>query len=940
MKRLKRWLLLSAAIAACACAYGQDCVRLIRTKYDSSQNNELSPFFPGKINPWLNSFDFARIDNGTAFHDIDLNPLAGWVIPGITGSNYKMKSPFSVAMASQYHYLSQPFGAGSSVYDADIWWEDGWELMWMNTGYFPNGEPITTANPNRILSGSYSLSNPRTPYIILYNRYTGKLRVFANLFTDFNSYNNIRTTLSYPSGQDNSAIFRHLLNYDQTLDQPSLVTKISSSNHNENNNTLWWSSDFQLGYDPCVCEKQSSLRFEFEAVKSMNIDLYGRIVQQDMDLSVLGNPDYKNFLTNEAVKNTALTGNSGALLFKRFDSLLVKYDRELDLYNTQLNSYNHPFNSVMRTILKSTKDGVSAAGGAFVTKPLGDFFLRQLVKIDGPTKKDTLTASGWAEEASKATKGQLGKAFDFLSMAALGDDFTKEPQRPSMPTATFSEMKIAGVISDSGLVNVSNFLTPGSYKHPQQLTPFNYPAYNEAVGLYALLRKPAVKGLRDQFPTRTTISVDTISVDTVITGSIKTINIRTNEVNTVEHHNRLFLNVAEPLKYKLNKALDFDMDKTKLYVSFTVELENTIPNGDNCFTLHLTEDNENFYLRDVIPIPATTSYQLFYETPWKNLEDIGDHFFKMDFTNSYQPTGSRKTSLVIFGNDTTIHGGELKECVDENQAAFKIKKIKMKVAADMYFHQLGSNGLQNNNFQTFTYLLFDPENEINWISDAPDSSEVKRRKVDNLSLTNEVIEPTDPFVFETNGNTLIINAKNINLSGTISVQSGFDAVLQATGNITGISSNTTIGQNIRLKNVSGYSPFGKNEETTDEELTDYCKDGENGYQAYKAANKMAEEATQEPSTAETEAKKETDVSVYPNPAQNRLFVSIGEDAEKEYHFTISDLMGRTLIDETVTGNNQPVFEISTERLVSGTYFLMLKTADGTVNQTHRIVILK
>ncbi|KAB2879765.1 T9SS type A sorting domain-containing protein [bacterium] len=939
MKTLKRWLLLSAAIAMYVCANGQDCVRLIRTKYDSSYNNELSTLFPNKINPWLNSFDFARIDNGIAFHDIDLNPTAGWIIPGMTGSNYKMKSPFSVAMASEYDYLSQPFGVGSSVYDADIWWEDGWELMWMNTGYYPNGNPVNIADTNRILSGSYGLANPRAPYFILYNRYTGKLRVFANLFTDYNQYQNVRMVMSYPTGKDNSGIFRHLLNYDQTLDQPSLVTEISSFNHNENNNTLWWSSDFQLGYDPCVCEKQSEIDFSFWAVKNLNIDLYGRIVQQDMDVSVLGNPDYKNFLTNEAVKNASLTGNSGTLLFKRFDSLLVKYDRELELYNTQLNSYNHPFNSTMRTILKSAKDGVSAAGGAFVAKPLGDFFLRQLVKIDGPTKKDTTTASGWAEEVNKATKGQLGKAFDFLSMAALGDDFTKEPQRPSMPTATFSEMKIAGVISDSGFVNVSNFLTPGSYKYPQQLTAYNYPAYNNAVGLYALLRKPVVKGLRDQFPTRTLVSLDTVFVDTSMTGSIKTINIRTNEVNTVEHHNKLFLNVAEPLKYKLNKALDFDMDKTKLYVSFIVELENTIPNGDNCFTLHLTEDNENFYLRDVIPVPATTSYQLFYETPWKNIEDIGDHFFKMDFKNSYEAFGVRKTSLTVFEGDTTVNVGQLKECVEETQASFKIKKIKMKVAADMYFDQLGSNGLQNNNFQTFTYLLFDPENEINWITDAPDSSEVKRRKVDNLSLTNEVIEPTDPFVFETNGNTIIINAKNINLSGTISVQSGFDAVLQATGNITGISSNTTIGRDIRLKNVSGYSPFGKNYETAEQELADYCKDGENGYQAYKAANKMAEEAAPEP-PAKASAQKEITVSVYPNPAQNRLFVSTSADDDKEYVFVVVDMMGRSLIHETVRGANQPQFEITTDTLAAGTYLLIIKTSDGAINQAHRIMILK
>lgn len=932
MKKIKLVLLIAVTLIPLYDLLGQDCVRLIRTKYDSSLNTELSPFFPGMVNPWENNFDFAAIDNGTAFFDIQLNPTAGWVIPGLSGNGFKMKSPFSVAMASEYDYLSQPFGAGSSVYDADIWWEDGWELMWLNTGYFPNMEAINVANPNRVLTGSYGLSNPRTPYIILYNRYQGKLRVFANLFTDFNAFDNIRMRLGHPNilTQNKSGIFRHLLNYDQSLDEPSKIIEVSSTNHNENNNTLWWSSDFQLGYDPCVCEQQSIINFNFDAINSSNIALDGRIVQQDMDLSVLGNPEYKNFLSNESVAG-ANSEEGGSLLFKRFDSLLVKHDRELDLYNTQMNSYNSFFNSSMRQLIKSTKDAIGNAAGPFNPTSLGDFALRQLVKIDGASKFDTTVAQGFAKEVNKTAKGQLGKSFDFLSVAAFGDDYFKEPQRPVMPTATFGEMKIAGTISDTGSVNVSSFMTPGSYKYPQQLTVFNYPAYNEAVGLYALLRKPVVKGFEDKTTIKTLLSTDTVFVDTSQFGDIT---INELEVNNWDQNHKLFLRVNEPLKYKLNRALDFDDEKTRLYVSFSVELENNIPNGDNCFTLHMQDNSENFYLRDAFPIVGTTSYQLFYETTWKDIEDIGDALFTLDFTNSFQPTTLRTTQRDSNGN---LIFQIFNDCIDENITAFTIKKIKMKVVADMYFQQKAKNGLQNNNFQTFTYLLYDPANEIDLINHAVDSSEVQRYKQTNLVLTNETIETTDPFVQEVLGSTIVVNAKTIELNGVIDVQSGYTAQLQATKSIKGISGTTTLSRDIQMKNVNGFSPFGKNYETTPEDLKNFCESIENGYKANLAAAK-----TGDIDEAEMDEEQSTQIQtlVYPNPASQSFYVSISADDEKEYNFIVYDLTGRTLINETVKGTNQPQFEITTETLVGGTYLLKISTADGEINKTQRLVIIK
>ncbi|MDL5046945.1 T9SS type A sorting domain-containing protein [Oscillatoria amoena NRMC-F 0135] len=140
-----------------------------------------------------------------------------------------------------------------------------------------------------------------------------------------------------------------------------------------------------------------------------------------------------------------------------------------------------------------------------------------------------------------------------------------------------------------------------------------------------------------------------------------------------------------------------------------------------------------------------------------------------------------------------------------------------------------------------------------------------------------------------------------------------------------------------LKNVAAFSNFGKNPETSQSEIEAFCQDQNNGYKALQTANKTDEESSV-PETEEPIAKIET--KVYPNPASNVVSVSIETDEEKEYTFQVYDLMGRVLINETLKGANQPLFEITTDQLANGTYLLRINSQDGAIAETHRIVILK
>jgi hypothetical protein len=98
--------------------------------------------FPGNDNPFVNQFQWAELTvGGTSFKDIIINTA-----PGYFGSPY-MVNPFTTSMPSYYSYLLAPQYEMSQM---DVKWEDGWELLYLNTGYFPNGDDfdnLPSTNP-------------------------------------------------------------------------------------------------------------------------------------------------------------------------------------------------------------------------------------------------------------------------------------------------------------------------------------------------------------------------------------------------------------------------------------------------------------------------------------------------------------------------------------------------------------------------------------------------------------------------------------------------------------------------------------------------------------------------------------------------------------------------------------------------------------------------
>lgn len=209
-------------LLTCQKIHGQVCINGVSTNPVNPIN--LDPDFPSGNNLWINSFDFG-LNNGSSFSDIFLNPDAGWSIPNFTSSaQFQMLSPFTSGGVPGTPHLSQavPFQ------NRDFHREDGWELLYLGIGYYPNGHPLHIAPANAPIFSVAAAYDGQIPYMIYYNRYTGLIRLFAGLITPFGAVQSLSVDLTMNDGEmlasppeKYTGLLRHLSNYGTPPDQPT-----------------------------------------------------------------------------------------------------------------------------------------------------------------------------------------------------------------------------------------------------------------------------------------------------------------------------------------------------------------------------------------------------------------------------------------------------------------------------------------------------------------------------------------------------------------------------------------------------------------------------------------------------------------------------------------------------------------------------------------------
>jgi hypothetical protein len=209
--------------------------------------------------------------------------------------------------------MDNPFGSfnhvgaqsGFASEDRDFKWEDGWELLWMNLGYYPNGSIMDAAVPGSFINSSLAPKPNHVPYFAIYNRYRGTMRLFSNVWfkpTDAIRYQDVVVRFGYneieAENDKVSGLLRHNGGYDLALDQPTQNYQMFSARQQPVNQSEWQISEFQIGFDPCVCLKtyerpfqSGQLTFEFQDFTTLSIDMMSRTIET---VDVINSSNYAN----------------------------------------------------------------------------------------------------------------------------------------------------------------------------------------------------------------------------------------------------------------------------------------------------------------------------------------------------------------------------------------------------------------------------------------------------------------------------------------------------------------------------------------------------------------------------------------------------------------------------------------------------------------------
>jgi hypothetical protein len=401
--------------------------------------------------------------------------------------------------------------------------EHGWELLWKFDGFEADG--IT---PVSGVSGS----DFKSMNFILYNRYTGMLRWFTAPRVNGTTYTELEPIIVFKGGQV-ASLFRNYNRLDQALDKTTEVVRIASPAKTSYNLPYFSMADFNISYDPCVCYFDSKLGYGLNAITSANIDLYGRLEGTSQMLSV-SDAVYTDRLLSVYKDNRFInTVKNGLLEYKNYGKLVEDFKK--------LENKTNVFDDIY--------------GASKVLADVAEFG----TDMKKPWK--------YLKTASKF--------MGFASMPFKTDKSTKSP-----PMLIQAQMTLTGQLNSSVPLNGFSFdmYTPGSYNTSSDLDSLNlpnhpdrfeYPVYNQALGLYAMLKTPTkeiAKVPQIEEPVNIVYGNTTVGSDVVklIDSTTRIIRYNPREVFKLNHD----------LAYTFNPSAQINFDSTTLEAAWIIEVEN------------------------------------------------------------------------------------------------------------------------------------------------------------------------------------------------------------------------------------------------------------------------------------------------------------------------------------------------------------------------------
>ncbi|MES2655037.1 MAG: T9SS type A sorting domain-containing protein [Bacteroidota bacterium] len=927
-------------------------------------------------NPFLNHFNWEDI-NGNY---IPLFYNKGFNIGGIsTGTTiYPMLNPFATGMSASSSKYIDEFLKPNPI-DRDFRWKDGWELLWMNLGYTPDNAPIDSIIANSPFAGPQTALPAEAPYFVLYNRYKGTIRVFANAFfngTNNAQYQKIYTNLAFSTSAVNGML-RHTSSSDLALDNQTKIKDISGPSFQPAGHPQWLMSDFQIGFDPCICNRnEAKLLLTMSTINTMNIEMISRSISVDQAFTD-NNYLSEDFLNLSDARNTNNNYKAGSKIYSKMDGMLDAYNKALIKYQSDLANYNSLDAILKRGVVDVLKTGVAAGGNMFgsgvagsllANAPLRDFVLKNKTRTGlysgGLIDLDSNNANDFANSVVSGSKSILAQGFDFFS-AQL--DVPNEPVKPTPPTATYTETSYQGNITQTNFYSSGNLLVPGALPNGYNggnpgIDRLNYPAYNEVLGLFALLETPKIQ----------VKAINTNpGIPTYVSHGSNTLQWRYfAQTNTKDFQTNYQVKLVEPLKYRFNHVVDFNFDKTKLYYSFRIKLKNKFPKVASVPTPASNVAYLGAYFDRTKPY--TINNAGIVEKDFYNVEEYGaNDEYTVVITSPFAEVKNSlneplsMTHVITMGNFNlellvkSLQNVDLNNPNDRNfdiilKDFSNIESIELKLMADMYFISKGSKDQELNTLQTFTYKLYDHSDGDNQMPDGANTpsgnvaflnqnqSLMKHQQgnvvFDNIQLNLSTVTQY-PFHL-VSGNEIHIWVENAILKQNVSVAAGYTAYIHFVGNAISNAESAWIPELVldNMKSEDLYNnPFVY--EATNEEVNQFCNQNTNKYKANTSLSKTL--INNENVTDKDKEENKFAFRLYPNPSNDKTTVLYQLTDDVVTQVSIYNIAGELVqsmaINSNEITNNQVA--LNTQGLSAGIYFVTLSTGNNQ-SVTQKLVIAK
>ncbi len=341
--------------------------------------------------------------------------------------------------------FSQPNTSDLYLYQTakDFQPQDGWELAFKSFGN--------------------SLTNwVENPGFVLYNRFTGMMRVFFWANSDLGE--GAKDAVLYGGWDDNSqkasAIYAFVESVSHALSQFDSEVAITAPNIYQNpDGGMWLRFDMTLAYDPCTCAATSE-----NGVATNNVSIVGvsAALMQSAEVKLQSNTD----VVAEETVSSGVTGSN------KSKPALFRLGNEI-------------------------KEGSSRFDGYIKFWESTDNFLQTVDAM--LSSEQTLTGVKYDQwKLPSGLKllpyvGQILSVVDFFSAGGQKSTGTK-PSLVSQPAAIKYKTSTTGTFSTASPINGFSYYTPGCDHQPfTDNDPTMKPVYDHVMGVFNLVKTPKLE---------------------------------------------------------------------------------------------------------------------------------------------------------------------------------------------------------------------------------------------------------------------------------------------------------------------------------------------------------------------------------------------------------------------------------------------------------------